>query len=135
MLEQAAQGQGASTGSGRAGLPCSNRSTGSSSSTSTLSCANSRASEDVVCPTEGLLKTAPAFSADGQRLFFIGARERSGRNRIFAMPATCGAARPVTQDAAFKTNLVADSKGGHLLFLVPAQNAFRKPVGGETPPE
>jgi hypothetical protein len=90
---------------------------------------------ELVCPTEGLLKAAPVFAADGLHVFFVGAREDDeARNDIFWMPATCGTPQAVSHDASFKTALQATAKGGHLVFLVPAQNAFRRPAPPEGAP-
>jgi len=79
--------------------------------------------------TEGLLKTAPVFSADGEEIYFAGAREGdASANEIYAVPIRGGEARPLTSGSGFKINPMAVPGGQYLLYFVPPATPFPKPL-------
>lgn len=81
--------------------------------------------------TGALLKSALAFGADGETVYFVGAREgETTRNDIYAItPASIqpGQAVVVTEAEGFKAAPVVDPAGKLLLFLVPGVNPFPPP--------
>jgi hypothetical protein len=89
------------------------------------------------CPTDGLLKQAPAFSADGETIFFLGAREDDGsRNDVYAMPAECGPPKAVTSEPGYKQNFQIVPKNASIVYLPVQTNPFARPVaqaGGAAP--
>lgn len=77
--------------------------------------------------TDGLLKAAVAWSADGQYVYFVGAREDDlSRNDIYAASAT-GAPVLLTDADGYKSAPVVDPAGTYLLYTVPATNPLRRP--------
>ncbi len=89
-----------------------------------------------ILPTIGLLKSAPAFSADGQAVFFIGGKDNDpSRNDVYAIPVQGGSPQAVSLEGGFKASLVVDPKGKFLLYAIPANNPFRAPAGqtGDAP--
>ena len=82
-----------------------------------------------ILKTEGLLKSAVAFSADGQEVYFAGARENdAAANEIYAVPFQGGDIRPLTSGAGFKTNPVAVPGGRYLLYTPAPATPFPRPV-------
>jgi Tol biopolymer transport system component len=77
--------------------------------------------------TGDLLKSTLTFGADGDTLYFVGAREGETRNEIYAIRP--GAAQPeaVTESDGFKTSPIIDPTGKSLLYLIPAANPFPRP--------
>lgn len=78
--------------------------------------------------TGALLKSALAFGADGETVYFVGAREgETMRNDIYAI--TPASAQPVivTEAEGYKTAPVIDPAGKVMLFLVPGANPFPPP--------
>jgi Tol biopolymer transport system component len=93
--------------------------------------------KDRVCPPDGLLKQAPAFSADGQTIYFLGAREDdASRNDVYAMPATCGQPVAVTTEPGYKQNFQIVPKSESIVYLPVQTNPFARPAaqaGGAAP--
>jgi Tol biopolymer transport system component len=85
--------------------------------------------------TGALLKSALAFGADGETVYFVGAREgETARNDIYSItPASIQPGQPVvvTEAEGFKTAPVIDPAGKALLFLVPGANPFPPPRGAD----
>jgi len=81
--------------------------------------------------TGALLKSALAFGADGETVYFVGAREgETTRNDIYAItPASIQPGQPVvvTEADGFKAAPVVDPAGKVMLFLVPGVNPFPPP--------
>ena len=86
--------------------------------------------------TGALLKSALTFGADGETVYFAGAREgETTRNDIYAItPASIQPGQPVvvTEAEGFKTAPVVDPAGKLLLFLVPGANPFPPPRSADT---
>jgi hypothetical protein len=83
----------------------------------------------------GLLKAGLTFSADGQRLFFLGASEaEETRNDIYVVADRQPAAR-IGDAEGIKGLPIVDASGASLLYVVANQNPFRKPQppGGGAP--
>lgn len=79
--------------------------------------------------TEGFLKSAVVFSADGKDVFFAGARESdAAANEIYALSVQGGDVRPLTSGAGFKTNPTAVPGGRYLLYTAAPSAPFSKPV-------
>jgi hypothetical protein len=97
----------------------------------------SESGQDRVCPTDGLLKQAPAFSADGQTIYFLGAREDDGsRNDVYAMPAECGPPKAVTSEPGYKQSFQVVPKSASIVYLPVQTNPFARPAaqpGGAAP--
>jgi hypothetical protein len=84
---------------------------------------------DRVCPTDGLLKQAPLFSADGRTLYFLGAREDdASRNDVYAVPVTCGAPKAVSGEPGYKQNLQVVASGGSIIYTPAPNNPFARPA-------
>jgi len=80
---------------------------------------------------EGLLKSALAFSADGQEIYFVGAKVAdTASNEIYSV-SSAGTVRPLTSGPGFKTNPVVVPGGKYLIYAIAAQTPFPRP----TPPE
>jgi Tol biopolymer transport system component len=85
--------------------------------------------------TGALLKSALAFGADDETVYFVGAREgETTRNDIYAIaPASIQPGQPVvvTEAEGYKTAPVVDPAGKVMLFLVPGVNPFPPPRRAE----
>jgi Tol biopolymer transport system component len=91
--------------------------------------------QEQVVETEGLLKSAPVFAADGQSVLFVGAREADEtRNDIYAAPVAGGQPQPISREGGFKTALVVEPKGQFLLYSVTSNNPFRRPTAAPGDP-
>jgi len=85
------------------------------------------------CPTDGLLKQAPAFSPDGQTIYFLGAREDdASRNDVYAMPAACGEPKAVTSESGYKQNFQVVPKSGAIVYTPAQTNPFARPAAQTT---
>jgi hypothetical protein len=91
---------------------------------------------------ESLLKSGLAFSANGQEIYFIGAKETdSASNEIYSV-SPAGTVRPLTSGPGFKTNPVVIPGGKFLLYTPAAATPFPRPAPpapaakpGATPPQ
>lgn len=82
---------------------------------------------EVELQTTGLLKSALAFGADDETVYFVGAREgETSRNDVYAVKPD---AQPViiTESDGFKTAPVAGPSGKVLLVGIPTGNPFPPP--------
>ena len=80
-------------------------------------------------PAPELLKTGLTFSADGRRLFFLGAKEAEpDRTDVYAISEN--APKPVVAADAggLKSAPIVDPAGKVLVYVVPTQNPLRKPA-------
>ena len=85
--------------------------------------------EERVCQTEGLLKSSPVFSADGQTIYFLASGESDDtRSDVYGMPASCGPAQAVTREGGFKGAFQVDPRGRYLVYAVATTNPFRRPA-------
>jgi len=83
--------------------------------------------------TGALLKSALAFGADGETVYFAGAREgETTRNDIYAITPASAQPVVVTEAEGFKAAPVVDPAGKLLLFLVPGVNPFPPPRTADT---
>ncbi len=80
-------------------------------------------------PTGGLLKTAIAYGAKGDVLYFIGADEQDdSKSDIYA--ATPGGPTKVTDTPGVKSAMLVDPTGAVLVYDTTARNPFRRPAEG-----
>ncbi len=78
--------------------------------------------------TGDLLKSALAFGADGETIYFAGAREGDAtRNDIYTINSASAQPSVVTESDGFKTAPVVDPAGKLLLFSIPGANPFPRP--------
>jgi hypothetical protein len=86
------------------------------------------ANKEKILKTEGLLKGALTFSANGREIYFVGANETdAASNEIYAI-SDKNAARPLTtKGQGFKTAPIAVPGGKYMIYTPPAQTPFPKP--------
>ena len=85
--------------------------------------------QERVCPTDGLLKSAVASSADGRIVYVTGAREDDpSRSDIYGIAVDCDHPVAVTKEPGHKTGIVVDPKGAYLLYGTTGVNPFAKPA-------
>jgi hypothetical protein len=78
--------------------------------------------------TGALLKSSLAVGADGETVYFVGAREgETTRNDIYAITPSSAQPITVTESDGFKTLPLVDPAGKLLLFLIPGVNPFPPP--------
>ena len=91
-------------------------------------------SEEVVLRTDGFLKAAPAFSAEGHSLFFVGAREDDlSATDVYVASASAPPVK-VTDGPGFKADLQVGSAGDVLLVTYVERSSFQKPPAPSTSP-
>jgi hypothetical protein len=87
--------------------------------------------KEKILKTEGLLKGALAFSADGREVYFVGAKEMDpASNEIYVVSQTADP-RPLTSGTGFKTNPLVVPGGKYLVYAIPSQTPFPKPASPE----
>jgi len=80
-------------------------------------------------PTGGLLKTAIAYGAKGDVLYFIGADEQEdAKSDVYA--ATPDGPTKVTDSPGVKASLLVDPTGAVLVYETTPRNPFRRPAQG-----
>ncbi|HET6955763.1 MAG TPA: M20/M25/M40 family metallo-hydrolase [Vicinamibacterales bacterium] len=88
-----------------------------------------RNGREMELPAPELLKTGLVFNADGRELYFLGARESdSDRTDIYTISEN--APKPVlaVDAGGLKSTPIVDPAGHVLLYVIPAQNPFRRPA-------
>ena len=89
---------------------------------------NLATSQERVCPTDGLLKSAVVPSADGRLLYVTGAREDDpSRSDIYKVAADCDHPVAITKEPGYKAGVLVDPKGTVLLYGTVASNPFARP--------
>ena len=91
-----------------------------------------------VLPDVGLLKAEPAFSADGQDLYFVGAKDSdTASNDIYAIPAEPGTSKagplPLTSGPGFKVSPLAVADGNFLIYSITTRPPFERPLVAAQP--
>ncbi|MGH9769657.1 MAG: TolB family protein, partial [Blastocatellia bacterium] len=82
---------------------------------------------------KSMLAFGLAFGADGETVYFVGAREgETTRNDIYAITPASAQPVVVTESEGFKTAPVVDPAGKSLLFLIPGVNPFPPPRSADT---
>ena len=85
--------------------------------------------QERVCPTDGLLKSAVAPSADGRVIYVTGAWEDDpSRSDIYGVAADCDHPVAVTKEPGYKAGVLVDPKGVFLLYGMTAANPFARPA-------
>jgi Tol biopolymer transport system component len=83
---------------------------------------------EIELATENLLKSSLAISADGETVYFVGAREGdTSRNDVYQAAVASSPPAVVADVEGFKTSLVMDPTGRVLMFSIPTQNPFARP--------
>jgi len=88
--------------------------------------------KEKIIKSDGLLKGALTFSADGREVYFVGAKETDvASNEIYAVSQSA-APRPLTSGSGFKANPIAVPGGKYIVYGIPAQTPFPKPASTES---
>jgi len=81
--------------------------------------------------TEGLLKAALAFSADGHKIYFVGAKETDAASSEIYAVSPSELPKPLTSGPGFKINPMAEARGKYLIYAISTQAPFPKPSAAE----
>jgi Tol biopolymer transport system component len=87
---------------------------------------------EAALPDMGLLKAEITYSADGQNLYFVGAKESdTTSNDVYAIPAEPGASKagplPLTSRLEFKVSPLAVTGGNFLIYSIAPRSPFERP--------
>lgn len=86
------------------------------------------AKKEKILKTEGLLKSALVFSADGREVYFLGAKATEPTSSdIYAVSET-GVPRALTAGSGFKTSPMVVLGGKYLIYTITDQNPFPRPL-------
>jgi len=75
-----------------------------------------------------LLKTSPAFSADGREIYFVGAKESDTAACDIYAVSEAAPPRPLTSGPGFKADPIAVPGGKYLIYSITTQNPFPRPA-------
>ncbi|HEX7139497.1 MAG TPA: hypothetical protein VF219_16710, partial [Vicinamibacterales bacterium] len=84
---------------------------------------------EIELPTPVMLKTALTYAGDDRTLFFLGTREGNDtRTDIYSISETADGPTLAVDAGGLKASPLVDRGGAALVYVIPAQSPFRRPV-------